>query len=778
MIPCSSDTFLRLGWPFGCSGAELLHWFLMKIFLHCSVWFFLVFSTQPFAAVAEVIHVGMGSYTTDFPPSAQLPPSHILRTTNVLGPMPSNDWWSSLAWVGGTFVQYPHPLAVKVEPAGLRLYYPGFSLHANKTAIFGSIPETKVDFVLGHSAVTNFSRPLVDGYSDWFVDLQFATNQHRLRLSFGHGSPFVYAVYENGHPRLTFAEIPNLWTPNKGESSLGVTIQGRHYGLFAPSGSSWSGSGSTVLTCDTHGKDFFSAAILPDNTPATFALFKRYAHAHVTGSKVDWKYEPATATVTTHFNIKTVPREGNERGTLFALYPHHWRHSPSPLLPLQYNSVRGTMKLSAGTSFMTQSFFPGILPALPDAGGTDAASITDSLRRDLSRVEGDPKDTYWANKKLARLSTLIPISEIYGLPETEVLRQSVQTTVEQWLSAVGTNGLPKTSGMFCYNTNWGSLIGYPSSYGSDKELNDHHFHYGYLIKAAAEIARHDPAWGRSDRWGGMIERIIRDFASADRNDPLFPLLRNFDIFAGHTWASGHAQFGDGNNNESSSESMNAWSGLILWAEATGNKSLRDLGVWLYTTEMHAIQEYWFDVTGENHPATYTPSVMTMIWGGKSANETWFTADPQLVHGINWLPIHGGSLYLGHFPAYAAKNYQALVSEFGSDRWNNWPDIIWMYRVFSDADDAIRLFSQAPSTLKLEDGNSWTNARHWIYNLKKLGLPNPAITASQPLATVFRNGSTNTYVVYSSTPTPSTVRFSDGQKVSVNSKGYTLQRSAR
>src|SRR5688572_31565583 len=57
-----------------------------------------------------------------------------------------------------------------------------------------------------------------------------------------------------------------------------------------------------------------------------------------------------------------------------------------------------------------------------------------------------------------------------------------------------------------------------------------------------------------------------DIASPDRQDKLFPFLRNFDPYAGHSWASGHARFGDGNNNESSSEAMNAWYGMILFGQ--------------------------------------------------------------------------------------------------------------------------------------------------------------------------------------------------------------------
>ena len=144
--------------------------------------------------------------------------------------------------------------------------------------------------------------------------------------------------------------------------------------------------------------------------------------------------------------------------------------------------------------------------------------------------------------------------------------------LESWFTAVKDKDAAKELGLFCYNRTWGTLIGYPASYGSDDQLNDHHFHYGYYIKAAAEVVRHDPAWAAPERWGGMVRLLIRDIASPNRKDEMFPFLRNFDPYAGHSWASGTALFASGNNHESSSEAMNAWTGIILWGEATGDRA--------------------------------------------------------------------------------------------------------------------------------------------------------------------------------------------------------------
>lgn len=98
---------------------------------------------------------------------------------------------------------------------------------------------------------------------------------------------------------------------------------------------------------------------------------------------------------------------------------------------------------------------------------------------------------------------------------------------------------------------------------SHQQLNDHHFHYGYLVRAAAEICRTEPTWCGADQYGPMIELLIRDYAGG-RDDAMFPYLRNFDPANGFSWASGKVNFARGNNNESTSEAANAYGAIVLY----------------------------------------------------------------------------------------------------------------------------------------------------------------------------------------------------------------------
>jgi endoglucanase Acf2 len=237
---------------------------------------------------------------------------------------------------------------------------------------------------------------------------------------------------------------------------------------------------------------------------------------------------------------------------------------------------------------------------------------------------------------------------------------AIKSKLQDWFQAPD----GKAANMFYYNSTWGTLIGYPAEYGSDTELNDHHFHYGYYIQAAATVAQYDPTWASDSNWGSMVKLLIKDAANWDTTETRFPLLRNFDPYEGHSWAAGHAGFAAGNNQESSSESMNFSSALILWGAATGNTTIRDLGIFLYTNETNAIEQYWFDVNDTVFPASFNHTTVGIVWGDGGSYATWFSAEPEQVQGINFLPITAGSLYLGRNPAYITRNYNEVPKRSG------------------------------------------------------------------------------------------------------------------
>lgn len=419
------------------------------------------------------------------------------------------------------------------------------------------------------------------------------------------------------------------------------------------------------------------------------------------------------------------------------------------------------MKVRESTSFTTSQQASGVLPALPKSNGVDAATLKAQLDDVVNA--GDPfsgaTDTYWTGKALGRLAQLAPIADQIGETATrDKIVDLLKGRLEEWFTAGG-------AGEFSYDNDWKTLTGYPASYGSDTELNDHHFHYSYYVYAAAIVAQYDQAWAAESAWGGMVETLVRDAANPSRTDSDFPFLRGFDVYAGHSWASGHQGFAAGNNQESSSESINLSAGLVLWGSATGNDELRDLGSYLLATESEAIGQYWFDADQEVFPADFARGTVGMVWGSGGAYSTWWTANPEEIHGINVLPVTGGSLHLGREKEAIGRNIAEMEQQNGGPAVE-WRDILWEFEAISDPAKAKAKWDAGQAALSPEAGESKAHVNHWINTLDAVGAPDPAVTGSIPTSAVFTKGGVSTYAAHNFASTEQSVTFSDGTTLTV------------
>lgn len=555
-----------------------------------------------------------------------------------------------------------------------------------------------------------------------------------------------------------------LWHADGGV--LGITVNGTHYGIFGPSDATWTFTEEGVRS-DLAGNDYFSVAVLPDDDPATLEAFRAHAYAFVTDTTAGMGYDPATGTVTQTFDAAVETMEsgaGLADTPLLALYRHQWLGTDSDLTDYGYASPRGEMKVLAGDGFSVDYAASPLLPTLPLVDGAAAGMlytlVDDAMRELESRPDPFPQpDTYWAGKEMGRLSELAQIAQQVGHTEArDAFLGAVKAELEDWLTAG--DGSPKG---FAYNAEWQTFQGYPASFGSDGQLNDHHFHYGYFVQAAATVAQFDPAWAAEDAWGGMVDLIIRDVADTSE-DGMFPLLRNFDPYAGHSWAAGHGAFASGNNQESSSEALNFAASLARWGAATGQTDLRDLGLSLHAIEAKAVEQYWFDVDDAVFPDAFPYNAVGMVWGDGSDHRTFFSAEPEMIRGINFLPITGGSLHLGRFADYVVQNYDQMVALNGGNP-TVWKDVLFEYLALGDPARALALYEASPGFAP-EDGESVAHTYHWLHNMARLGRLVPEVTADQPFAAVFEGESGRSYVVHNPGAEEVTVTFSDGTVVTV------------
>jgi endoglucanase Acf2 len=720
----------------------------------------------------QSVNVGKGSYSTTLPSGAIGPQN--FNGVNVQPkisadfsqPIQSNDFWSSLIYpffgIPHSNVLYAHPINAKATATGLQIGYTSTHVFAANDYLY----PFRSQMTVGVNGL-NANQTLTDSYGDWTVTASWQDANQSMKATLGHGLPFVFFTNITGGDALvSLASVPTVWFNES--DVLGITINGVNYGLFAPKDAIWSITGTTIRS-SLNANNFFSVALLPDNTPATLALFRQHAYAFVTDSKVNWSYDQATSNMQATYAYETTLMDsaaGNLNETMTALYRHQWLNTTEHLLNYKYQSPRGEMKVFAGNAFTNSHKFTGVMPALPDRGDYNReellAFITETGNETL-RVQG----TYDNGKAMARFANLVHIADQIGaVTERDHFLSQMKNRLEDWLTVGG----PQE---YSYIDSWDVLTGYPSGFGADNQINDHHFHSAYAIMTAATIAQYDSTWAMPENWGGMINLLIKDSNNWDRSDSQFPFLRSFDAYAGHSWAAGHGDFGDGNNQESSSESMNFASAAVLWGEATGQPEIRDLGIYLYATESAAINQYWFDIDNEVFPQDYPHVAIGMVWGAKGVHSTWFGADPEYIHGINLLPMTAGSFYLGKDPEYVLANYNEVVAERNSQPIL-WKDIFWQYLAMSDADLALSYYLQDPGYEPF-DGESRAHTLHWLYNLKKMGQPDLDIYADTPTFSVFKNAAGDkSYVAYNAGSVEKMVTFSDGYTMSVPPKKIISQ----
>lgn len=591
---------------------------------------------------------------------------------------------------------------------------------------------------------------------------------------------------------------------NKG-NVLGVKQNGHYYGIFGPVGSVWQSDTNAhyigSLTSDLNGKSFYSVALLPDETNQTMLAYEQHAYAFPVDSNVSYSYDEQNQQVTTTFNYKTDLKEnGYSDQMLEALYRHQWLNlvdNNQLLNGYIYNSARGTMKVITGNSFQTDMTFPGVLPTMPnpDAPLYDKSTLLDYMNQEQSWDQNaDVKwnglnphwNTYGVGIRYGKMTELTYMAELLG--DTDYAKTYIsmlEQSLDDWLTYSG----PGDEAFFYYDQRFKTLIGMPAGFGSNYHLNDHHFHYGYFVKAAAMIAQYDPEW--AIKYGPMIKMLIADVAS--KKEGMFTQYRNFDPYAGHSWASGNANGDDMNNQESSSEAMNFATGVILYGAVTGDKQLRDLGIYLYTTELSAIEQYWFDIDNAVFPTDYPHMMIGLLWADGGMYGTFFNSDPQTVQAINYLPLTGGSFYLGDYPNYVLNSYNEMQAyrqnwfsvnyPSGADgkSYDQWfpasanPGVTLEYLAFADPVLALQKwnnpdFQNRPLEIFQDNqGESKAHQYYWLNNMEAFGHVDKNVRGDIPTSLVFNNNGTKTYVAFNPTSSAITVHFTDGGQLDVPAK---------
>jgi endoglucanase Acf2 len=759
------------------------------------------------SGLALATTLGSGSFRDDIPNSVT-PPSSIVsfdaaglpsltpaipHTAPQFNQLPTvSKWWSHLLWhywpINNQFNINLHSQVISPWPLQFLPRKEGAAIGVGKPVVNnnyqtnGSYPEYHFqydqDFVIGIDGLQVNEAPRVLSYSDWAVTSIWNDGQRSQTMTSAQNSPYLYFTKTGGDVIVNFAVTPTLIS-NIGHV-LAVTVHGNSYALFAPTGAIWSLNGTSARS-SLNGKNYYSLAVLPNNLTATANDYAQYAFAFITDTRFTWSYNQATAKVTTQFSVTTTPKEGTTTTTLTALMRHQYISGATPNTSYRYASPRGQMQVFRGNSFSTTMAFNGILPSLPDKGDYDRVKLgawIDEIYNDRNTavpnkvwqepLEGEQFDNYWMGCALGRLVNLTHIADQLGkTAQRDYFLDQIQQALQNWLSY----SPGEADQYFAYSDTWKAIVPVLADvHLSSQMLNDHHFNYGYFIRAAAALVQYRPTWATS--WGPMVEQLIKDASNWDRNDTRYPFMRHFSPMDGHTWATGPA-FSTGQNEEAGSESVNFATGVILWGAATNNNTIRDMGIMHYANQVISLEQYWFDIDDLVFPATYTPNFSGMIWGDGASYSTWWTLNPREIHGMNLAPMQSGSVYLGRRPANIARVFETL--NFYTPQYTgfippkDWRDFFWMYQAMADGNLASNQFDADSAFYNPAWYLTKAYTYHWVRNWKVLGQLDTSITANIPTYNVFNKAGIKSYVAYNPTAADLCVTFSDGRTMTVASK---------
>ena len=718
---------------------------------------------------------GLGSYYARahaaglFSSSPAAPPVARFRTPAMQAQAaPTSQWYSSVMFTRWSYPLYAIPVSYRAVPAGFEVGVP--------TQAMQSAADGYKQVVWAHRAQITVEpgfKPdaaLLAGRGDWSATLAMPGQGHTLRATVVQGSPFSYYQVDDTRVTLQLASAAQGIAAGADGSDVDFTVGSQAFAVYGPAGASMHWQSPTRLVLDLPaGKGWFSVAALPDTSASTLKLFHDHAYAFVTDTRVHWRYDQAGSRVLTDYDFTTRSMRDGQHVALVGLFPNlWWGQDIAGLQSVGYASVRGRVKLLAANHFATSLTYHGIVPYWPGLPASDGGSRVDTLLGgDTAAMPGafevQGNGTYWVGKGLGRAAQLMNIAYAQGrTDDARQLQQMIEQHLEQFFSG------KDSSSYFVVDHSLGTTLGYPSEYGSVSHMNDHHFHYGYWINAAAQLAMRDPQWATKDHWGGMVDLLVDDIATSRRGEASYPFLRNFDPYEGHSWASGDATMEDGNNQESSSEAVNAWAGLIFWGAATGDTQLRDLGIYLYTTEVNAIDDYWFD----QHHVVFAPDyhrvLAAQVFGDKYAYNTWWTQNPREIQGINLLPITPASTYLGADPHYITGFFDAMhamTERYAAAGMSDgtpadiWQDVFAEYRALAFPAQALQHWDSQGSA---EGGDSRTHAYYWIRSLQHMGRPDFSVTADTPLYAVFATPDhIVTHLAYNPGAQALPVHFSDG-----------------
>lgn len=648
-------------------------------------------------------------------------------------------------------------------------------------------------FFMGTSEGANMKPSILNNYTDLSATVKWVNTSNTSRYYTApivRGMPYVTMFYNNIKPGVFFPS-PTIMSVNDVNVSNGMTFTGTSFKLItggvnntANRPQTWILFSSTPITLQYSTAGPTQGLI----TTTDFTGWLRIAHVTYQGENVTpqqvsdkinlltayAKFIPLSGAVSAQYSSGSTAQlqftftrynEGSlgSDSLLMMALPHHVDMLSNAVTDvLKYSVLKGNMKevrqrvWNMSENMMPEyTFYPkyGKLATVPLQWCDTLMNYVNADFANYYKRNWLDADIYGMGKNFQRMARVTAIAdELYERDNSRYasmqtlaarMRDTLKLYVGNFLDGGHTlnpiHGPGAWDSVF-YDTKFGGLIsslGWDSlnvnccfSYGS-AVYNDHHFHYGYPVYAASVIAKGDPAWftANGNHYRNRVNDLMRDYGNPSRTDGHYALNRFKDWYEGHSWANGLVPFGDGKNQESSSESINAWYGMYLFGHAMGDDNVKNNGALMLAQEMRSVKKYYHITvpqTNPIYPSYYTDKfhiAANMFQTKLDAHIFFPPLASYTIHGIQVIPVTPATEQLWDYN-YAKDifdyqpnglRYSASFNPGNTDpiAWN-WTTICVGVQAVAYPQEALNFFPNygyVPNNY--DNGTTQSNVMYWI-----------------------------------------------------------------
>ncbi|KAI9694962.1 MAG: hypothetical protein M1822_000579 [Bathelium mastoideum] len=626
---------------------------------------------------------------------------------------------SQLAWPSGT-----PPLEYFVNPIGIE-------------ALIFSAAELGSTTSLTTDSLTAFSGN---------VNLAASQGEDPL-ISFPlvQGMGFVTAIYGGATPWLqstvffsTLTYVGTVADGNIYKWRVVLNDQSNWLIYATPSGASGVPTFNLQNTSVITGPSGFTGTIQVAKNPASTAGEAAYdaaAGVYATGASLTGQVDGTSGSYTLAYD-KSGHSTGNTTLLMWAL-PHHIDSfdsatSASVISALQLVTTTKGMATAVSADHFTlvESNLPSMIGFAPWNASTAQSLRTLSssaaqavvsagvveLAEDINS-QTDLNSMYYSGKALAKFAQIVYAVNTLAGDTSGTATSGLENLESAYnLFVNNTQQFP-----LAYDTVWKGAVSTASYGGSDNTCgadfgntcyNDHHFHYGYFVYAAALIAYLDPSWltvnnGANKDWVNML---VRDYANG-ADDGYFPFSRNFDWYHGHSWAHGILETGDGKDEESSSEDSLSLYGMKMWGQVIGDPNMEARGNLQLAVQARSLSNYFlYQETNTVEPANFTGNrVSGILFENKIDHTTYFGNAPEYIEAIHMIPLVPSSAYTRN-ATFVSEEWNQYFSDGRVDSTDGgWRGILYANLALIDPTTSFNWFNSPSFNASYLDGGA---SRTW------------------------------------------------------------------